>query len=755
MENLSSLRIRSSLMAFILPIFFSISSFAGDGVPEKVVRDPRQFRFGFEPTRTNPRILLESGGAVVKKIVTGKGDGVLAAELPVVSKYRDKFMADIRKNCPECKIFEARESHGEVTFHIEFPDEYYIRSSLDAGALEWQTKPSTIPEIRNQVPVLQREVFDRAKTIGVGYTIEATGGHTTFSGFGNDTFWYGNYLKFRTKNTHLDWGFFGKDGYNATPVSLWANDQQAKYVKVHQEHDGKWKKFLIEMEDALGKKASDKELIRLYETRNLMKQEDYSAKLLEIYHNPKLENERLGKRSKPKYVANKPYGSLIENRAIRPQKNAEDLLKMAEFIEAEAWYVKERMNEGLEVRFNPNNYVEESKSKVARESRKMVETLGLDWERYKKLSPAGDVSLKGTEKEIISDFDTKNYGAKKRDEVFRRLRDRFLAKPSLTSSETVFLADLLNEMSYTVPEALENAKYFKQHITPRSLQKLNPEQADRMIKSALSFAEKFPAAGKEILEPIQDHMKLYVTRSLKDDALKQARSVAPHLESGAKKEMLSQIESLHSRNPAHSKFGLYADLVLDAGDDVVVQKNYLENVMKKYLQKTPSGLPARFDEVATLASKNNSLKPWIKESTNSIVSWVVDPSNARMKIAEQDAGLLKWLAEKKPAWSKEILAPLRSHYWQLLNDNRFGVKNFYKAQTDFDRLYEITPDSEKKKFLETTLAKVKEAHVIKNDPDSLSFVERVEGHLETVSPSAKSGNCATRWLSGLKSAFRR
>jgi hypothetical protein len=719
-------------------------------------RDPRQFRFGFEPTRTNPRILLESGKAVAKKFVTGKGDGVLAAELPIATKYRSKFIADLKKTCPECKVFEARESHGEVTFHIEFPDEYYIRSSLDAGALEWQTKPSTIPEIRKQVPVLQREVFDRAKTVGVGYSIEATGGHTTFSGFGNDTFWYGNYLKFRTKNTHLDWGFFGKDGYNATPVSLWAKEQQQKYVKVHQEHDAKWKKFLIDLESALERGASDQELIRLYETRDLMKQDEYASRLLEIYYNPKLENQRLGKRSKPKYVANKPYvGGLIENRAIRPQRNAEELLKMAEFIEAEAWYVKERLNEGMEVRFNPNTYVEESKSKVAREARKMIETLGLDWERYKDLSPAGDVELKGVEKELASDFSKKNYGAKKRDELFRRLRDHFLAKKKLTGKESVFLADLLNEMSYTVPEAIENSKIFKERFSGKSLLALSSDEANRMIQSTVSFSEKFPAAASEILEPVQDHLKTYVVRSLRDEGLVFARKVVPSMAKAARDVVLNMVESLHSSKPSHAKFGLYADLVLDAGENSGHEKKYLETIMEKYDRRIPNSLPARFDEVAKMSKNSDPLKPFVRNATESVVGWTLDPKNARMKIGDQDADLLRWLAAEKQSRSRDLLAPLRSHYWEQLNENQFGVKNFYKAQVDYDRLYEITAASERKQFLETTLVKVKDAHRIANNPDTASLVERVEGHLEAENAALAGGGCNGSFFSKLKRMFRK
>jgi hypothetical protein len=430
------------------------------------------------------------------------------------------------------------------------------------------------------------------------------------------------------------------------------------------------------------------------------------------------------------------------------------LLKMAQFIEAEAWFVKDRINEGLEVRFKPGKYVEESKKDVSRATRKVIETLGLNWDEYKNFSPAGDIELKGTEKELADDFNQKGYGAKKRDQLFRQLRDRFLSKDKLTAKESVFLADLLNEMSYTVPDSIENAKHFKNRFAGKTLLNLTPDQANRMVASALAFGEKFPAAAEEILDPVQEHLKTYVVRSLNDDELNLARKAVPSMTKSARADVLDMVETLHDSKPAHAKFGLYADLVLDAGDAAGRETKYLQNITDKFGKKVPTGLPARFDEVAEMALKKG--KKWqVRDATNAVVDWVLDPRNARMKITDQDAGLLRWLAEQKPSRAREILAPLRSHYWEQLNANRFGVKNFYKAQTDFDRLYEITPAAERKAFLENTLTKVQEAHRIAKNPDTASFVERVEGHLESETTSIAGTGCGGNFFSKLKRMFRK
>jgi hypothetical protein len=245
---------------------------------------------------------------------------------------------------------------------------------------------------------------------------------------------------------------------------LWDPKQQERYGQVHAEHDQKWEKFLKELESGLQNKVSDAELIRIYQNRDLMPIEEYSGKLLEIYHNPKQENARLGKRSKPKYVAQRPFMDLIENRAINPQANAEEMLKMAEFMEAEAWYVKEKLNHNLQVDFTPQSFTPNSKKTAAQNSRKVIEGVGMKWKDYVRFSKVGDVKLTGQEKNIIDDFTPKSYGAGKRDALFRKLRNRFLSKRTLTREEGVFLADLLNEMSYTIPDAIENTQLLQKKV---------------------------------------------------------------------------------------------------------------------------------------------------------------------------------------------------------------------------------------------------------------------------------------------------
>ena len=718
-------------------------------VPGSPLYDARQLRFGFEPTRTNLPIVFESTGAIIKKIITGKGEGVLSAELAVSTKYRQKYIDALKEQCRECRITAARESHGEVTYQIDFPDGYYLRASTDAGALEWQTKPSTITEVRGNTPRLQKNVYDLADEIGVSKRLEAAGGHVTFSGFGNDTFLWGNYLKHRAKNPDLDWGFFGKDGYNATPVQGWAHDQQVKYAAVHVEHDQKWEKFLKELESGLNANVPTDKLIHIYQNRDLMGMEEYSQKLATIYHNPKQENwinTLLGKRSKFKYVANRPGNGLIENRAVVPQRNAAENLKISEFIESEVWYVKDELSKNLDIKFSPTTLVEKQKKGASRSARKIVEDLGLKWKDFVGFSKSGDVDLKGDEKSIARDFTPNEYSAGKRNALFKKLRDRMLSKPSWNTEESVFMGDLLNEMSYTIPEAIENTKFFNERIPAKMMLQSSAKDANALVKNVSSLANKFPVAADEILAPIQEQMHAYVSRSIYDEQVTGARTIVPLLESQRKQGILKSVMKAHQIDPKLGGFGLYADLVLSDPNSANI-KAYLLDVTKNHMAGGMTEVPSRFHEIAIEATKMPKLKPYVDGATNEIVQFISNSKN-EFKLSGNDPDLLRWLASERPKQAEQILMPLRKHYLQEMEKTKFGLSDYYKTTANFDFLNEITPASEKQQFLDSMMLKVREMDQIKNDPDSKLFIEKIEKEMAKINPAENGAgmSCFGGWL---------
>jgi hypothetical protein len=711
-----------------------------------MIRDARQFRYGFEPTRTSYPMLLESLGAILKRATSGitrspKGKGVLEIEGKFNMRTRGRYLALIRKECPDCVISIKRESHGTETFQIEFPDRYYIRSSLDAGALEWQTEPEIIPDLKRHIPLLQHSVFDLAATAGARLKRNLLGGHSTFSGFGNDTFWYGNYLKFRAKNYDLDWGFFGKDDYNARPVALWASDQQKKYAAVHAEHDARWAEFLKDLETKIQNHASDEALMKLYQDRKVMSVNEYSDQLMSIYSNPKKESKYWGTRDKPKYVANKPGYGLIENRAIDAQAKAEDLLKMAEFMDAEAWYVKEKLNQNLEMNFIPGAYVKNSRRTVAENARKITEELGLDWQDYSHFTKRKYVNANSKYPSLADGFTESLYGAAKRDQLFLNLRDHFLAKPSLSPGEQVFLSDLLNEMSYTVTQSIENAKLLSTRLTPAAFKELSREDTLKVTKNLVEFSKKFPAASEEILRPLQTQLREFIRSSLASGKANEARFTVQALSPASQTSVLKEVAKEAGTHSAADVYDLYGDLLkaVPIKESSPLLNDYYQNIVAR-AEKGEAFLPAHFENFLDQSARirDTSLAD---QAIQALVKVNLE-SKTGIRITNEGATVLEALAHRNPAEAAKLLIPYRQHYAKLLSETEFGLNDHYKAIEYFDRLNRVTPDEEKGTFLRSTLAEVKKMHTLKNDPDSENFLETVELKLKDYEKNLKSGSSA-------------
>lgn len=150
-----------------------------------------------------------------------------------------------------------------------------------------------------------------------------------------------------------------------------------------KEHDLLWAKYLLELERALKHGASTDELANIYNNKKVCTLNEISEKIFSIYKNPKQENKMLGKRSKPKYVANKPGAGLIENRAINAQRNAKELLLHAQLIEAELNFFKTKLEGGLEVSASISEHQKYLPQEIIDQAKSTIEKIGLNWDDYK------------------------------------------------------------------------------------------------------------------------------------------------------------------------------------------------------------------------------------------------------------------------------------------------------------------------------------------------------------------------------------
>ena len=96
-------------------------------------------------------------------------------------------------------------------------------------------------------------------------------------------------------------------------------------------------------------------------------------------------------------------------------------------------------------------------------------------------------------------------------------------------------------------------------------------------------------------------------------------------------------------------------------------------------------------------------------------------------------------------------------YLNEIKSNHFGVNNFYKTTVDFDYLYKITPEAEKKQLLEFTMKNVNEKFSgIKRKEDHLIFSEKLEKYRVLALPvEPKKSTCVTRFVSSLKGLLGR
>ena len=292
---------------------------------------------------------------------------------------------------------------------------------------------------------------------------------------------------------------------------------------------------------------------------------------------------------------------------------------------------------------------------MVRNARKITEDLGLNWKDYVRFSKYGKKSLKGKEKPIAKDFASVEYGAAKRDELFKRFRDRMLENKNWTPEEHVFMSHFLNEMSYTIPDAIENTKLLAVRTSSGVMNKMSIGQAEEWIRAPLELGKKFPAANEEIFKSVQEQLKSYVSRSLREDAMGEARAVIPLLNHESQKEILSQVQTFFQSRPKAEKLGIFSDLILNQPEQNAT-KQYLGAIQKIYRSGTATALPARFPEVAL--SAKNSVKE-VNAAKDVLVSWLSQKENSNLRLSNEDPDLILWLVQERPHSSEALLARIK------------------------------------------------------------------------------------------------
>lgn len=687
----------------VFSIFVSLGAFAQDEIFNSVpnVRSS-QIKFGTEPTKTNYSMLTENLQAIVKKAVTGKGAGVLTSSTPSTEIAYKKYIDLFKKNCPECLHTMIRESHGRFSHKFTFPDGFYLVASIDPGALEWQTIPETAGTYKKNQKRIQKFIFELGDEAGVPRYFDGAGGHVSNSGYAGDSFWMSNQSKYRANNYHMDWGFFGKDDYNANIVKRWALDQQEQFASVHIEHNKRWDDFLRDLEKNLDD-GNATNIFKSFQNRKSMPTKELLEKLSVIYDNPKQDVPWLGKRSKSKYVALRadPKREMFENRAIRPQRNAGQLVLQERFFEKEAWMIKDIIDGGGTIDFEPGAFKKMSQSEYLTKARQNVEMFGQDWNDFKQFRQKRDVlasSKSSSYKFEVKYSKSKMYGAAKRDELFKRAFNK-LNSSALTNDEIVFMGKLVNEMSYVESDAVKYTAIYAKKL--KKYAEILPNKAKMEIAHEIAkMSEKFIHAQTRILSSQEKFLKSVILKNILSEDIS---SILDHY-ARIKNVDIDSIAEFALKNVNGSESGIkalnnYSSIVLamefeehTTEKSKVLLKKYLAKVENTSLEVIPNNLSAMLER-AKWAGMENSVDNIYDNLTD------VFKTGKKIKVSAGDFELAKILSEERPSFKKQILSPYADMFEKRLAANGFGEKNFYEVLADYDNLIAATPYEDQVKVM--------------------------------------------------------
>ncbi len=742
-----------SIFCLILVVwvqFFAGLAYAGPGDRGRPGGWPNlsgQFQFGFEPTHSNVGMLVDIGYFILKKAITGRGKGVLEIEGNTNSRARLRYLELLRRDCPECVISEARESHGTISYRITYPDRSTIGSSLDAGALEWQNSPLSVDEIHFNLARHQKHMFDLPRQAGAWLNLDAFGGHVTESGYDDALFWLAS-LKLDAETPVMSWGFFGKDGYNATPVKRWASDQQVAYQAVIREYEGQWESFLKRLEALFAdanRPPSSEAILALFADRRIMDQKVLVKKLAEIYKNPNQESRLTGARSKPKYVAHRPaiVGDsvlLIENRAIRPQKEALDLELMARYRLRRAEFIKYWLDRGYDVDFTPGYFEGWSNQRSAAQAQVFFGELGLPWSEYAHLGPVRNPQLDGSEVKLSGFFKKKSYGVARRNQLYQQVLDSYYLRSSWSSAEWTFVLNLTKEHGNTVALLENELRRLSTQFKSSGLERLPLDELEARTIAIQRLVEKYRVSSPKMFAAVRDAITPALDRLWRAGRVGNLSTWVRHLSHAELMDWAQKGQGLLNDSPKTEYFDLQAalidelefrkkttsaPLIREASLDVWVSdwfralKNISTNTQASDRRVLPRSLREMCDRAQGKVNFQKVLKP--------LADYWLSSDNRVVRDSDEEA--IEILAREFKEHEDEIVSPLRKRYWQELELRNFGETAYYEAVVYGDKLLSVTSIQDRENTARELLGRVRDMHARVNSPDSKSFVERIENEL--------------------------
>ncbi len=179
------------------------------------------------------------GNAALRKAFESRTDKLIPAENAELV-YAKKMANYIKQRCKSmCTVEEHIGKFSMTVFKVRFDSGFEFNISVDPACVEIQTQAATSAEIKEQVAMMQKYIFDAAKNCGLDTQIKGSslefsahlniGARSAFDKQPKD---FAHFLADYSNRPALASGVFGHDYYNAPPMQLLQSHQQAEFQKL-------------------------------------------------------------------------------------------------------------------------------------------------------------------------------------------------------------------------------------------------------------------------------------------------------------------------------------------------------------------------------------------------------------------------------------------------------------------------------------------------------------------------------------------
>lgn len=155
----------------------------------------------------------------------------------------DEWRKALEKNCSRgrCRIMLTGDRHGPA-YRVTYPDGFWYQVGMDQGVLEVQAKPGTRADFAARQSLMQKDIFDLARKLGLNPHERLGGGHLNFGladTFGNDAKLFRDFVVDQANHPELNLGILGGHPGNSPTMAELSPEGQHALRRLVEDFDRK------------------------------------------------------------------------------------------------------------------------------------------------------------------------------------------------------------------------------------------------------------------------------------------------------------------------------------------------------------------------------------------------------------------------------------------------------------------------------------------------------------------------------------